>query len=463
MSKSYVRKKNIPKKSKKISKKINKPDKKNKQPSKTKSVKKIQNKKPKKKSKKKMISVISDLVKESNEQKMKNNLSNDIEKYIKNKSNSIILDNSNNYFNICSKYSDKVIKPSDKYKVINYIKQYYMKKCNAGDLYDIYFTSGINESNNIAISSIINGYKSIRKTIPHVIVSSHENDSTILYLKSLKNSNNIDLTFINPNLQGCIISSNLEPFIKPNTCCAIISHINNEFGSVNNIENISKILHAKKIPLISDYSNIFGFHKVDLIKSGTDCATIEFTNFPCISCIIIKKDLVNGYKLYEQSDLLNGKENNNVILTSASMDIIKNSYENREEKNKKILHYRNMILSNFNLIPYIDYHKSDEPPLSGNGNNGSKILLFGPRPSNEAYYTPRILTFSIIDNDKSVSDIKKLLESDNIIIGLPENKHIYESLNIDSNIVNNTIRLTISNDISENDIKKFINKLSSII
>ena len=137
------------------------------------------------------------------------------------------------------------------------------------DLYSMFFTSGEIESNTIVLCSIINAYKLAKPANkPHIIISAIEAHSINKYILSLKMSGVIDITIIKPNIYGCILSEHIERSITTNTCCAIISYINREMGSVNNISTISSILHAKKIPLHCDCSYMFGRHKLDLTRDN---------------------------------------------------------------------------------------------------------------------------------------------------------------------------------------------------
>jgi cysteine sulfinate desulfinase/cysteine desulfurase-like protein len=369
--------------------------------------------------------------------------------------------------------SNKSIKPYEKSKIVKDAKEYLLKICNSDNQYSIFFTSGDIESNTIFLCSTVNAYKKIRKIKPHIVISAVENQAIIKYANSLKDSGQIDLTYIKPNIYGCILSEHVISSIKPNTCCVFITYINKELGSVNNIEKISNLLHEKKIPLHSDCTYLFGKHKLDLKKTNIDAATITFDKISGpvgLGAIIIKNDLLTGYKLHEHSATLENKRNENIPAISSAIESVKYSLTNRKIKNAKLLKFRKEIITKlsakFQLIVYSDFINSDEPPLEESSKSKNQLIVLGPPTNNESYFTPSILSIALITNkNKSGLDIQTELEKKDIIIGVPEidSIHIYNEIKMPKEIQNNIIRISLSDDLSQQDINKFITALQKIL
>jgi cysteine sulfinate desulfinase/cysteine desulfurase-like protein len=393
----------------------------------------------------------------------------------KKNNNLIILDNIN-ISSMCSNI-EKIYKknignlnPTTHNKIIKDSKDSLLKTCNGGSEYTLFFTSGESNSNVVFLCSAVNAYKKIRKIKPHVLISSVEHESIIKYANSLKDSDQIELTYIKPNIYGCILSEYITAAIKPNTCCVSISYINHELGSVNNIEKISEILHEKKIPLHTDCSYLFGKHKLDLQKTNVDAATITFDkiNGPaCIGAIIIKNDLLHGYKLSEHSLTLENKQPMNIPAIIASVEAVKQSLNNRNNKNQKLLKYRKDIIDKlskrYQLITYSDYINLDTPPLE-TSKSKNKLIILGPPPSNESYYTPSILAFILINSkNKTNIQIKKELEKKCIMVSTPDDTYVYDEIKIPKDIQQFIIRISISDMISQDQINKFISTIQKII
>jgi cysteine desulfurase len=363
---------------------------------------------------------------------------------------------------------------TDKIKLVNECKDYILKICDAPlDKYSIYFTSGEIESNNIILCSAINAYKKIRKIKPHVVVSTVEHNSVITYARSLLDSNQIELSIIKPNSYGCILSDTVSKALKPNTCFVSITYINRELGSVNNIEKISAILHEKRIPLHCDCTYLFGKHKLDLTKTSIDTATIAFDkiNGPIgVGALIISNDLYNGYKLYEHSTSLTEDRPHNIPAIISANEALKVSLHNRKKKNKKILKFRNEIINKLSekcqTMTFANFMKSDSPPLEESKKSKIKLVILGPPTSNESYYTPSILSLIIISEKKKTgADIKKELEKKGIIIGVPDidKNFMYKELGMPEESLKYIIRISLSDDINQVEINKFIASIKCII
>lgn len=366
----------------------------------------------------------------------------------------------------------KITKPAERDKIVNDAKEYLLKICNSDGIYSIFFTSGEIESNNIFLCSTVNAYKKIRKVIPHIVISAVETDSIIKYANSLKDSGQIELTFLRPNIYGCILSEHITSALKSNTCCVLITYINQELGSVNNIEKISKILHDKKIPLHSDCTYLFGKHSLDLVKTNIDAVTISFDKISGpvgLGAIIIKNDLLDGYKLYEHSTTLENKRTENLPAILSAVESVKFSLNNRKAKNKKLLKMRKEIISKltskYQVMLYSDFINSDAPPLDEAGKSNVKIILLGPPPNNESYYTPGILSIIVINKkNKTGKDIQQELEKKNIIIGVPDldSIHIYDEIKMQPEIQHHIIRISLADDINLPDISKFLAELYKV-
>jgi cysteine sulfinate desulfinase/cysteine desulfurase-like protein len=395
--------------------------------------------------------------------------------------NIIFMDNLHNNF-LCStgfksikKTINNNMKSADKNKEITKYKKELLSILQTNeDDYSVFFTSGESESNNIILCSAVNAYKKIRKIKPHVVISSVEHESIIKYANSLKDSDQIELSIIMSNSYGCVLSQDIEKYIRPNTCLVMISYINYKIGSVNNINKIAQILHDKKIPLHSDCTFLLGNHKLDLSNNNIDAVTISFNkiNAPLgIGALIVRNKLLNGYRLYEHSITLDNKCDDNISLIHSSIDVLKDKLNNRKKKNLKLLKYRNEIITklgkNNQVLTFANFMKSDEPPLTDCKKGINKLVILGPPIDNDAYYTPSILSFIIITNKhKNNIYIKDELEKKNIIIGIPtddEQPDFYDNIGIPVDAKQYIIRISLSDSLSSSDVDMFIKKICNIV
>jgi len=404
----------------------------------------------------------------------------------------IFMDNVHTNYLCHTSYKSKInnnIKPIEKENQITRYKDDLLSILNTtSDEYSVFFTSDEIESNNLILSTCINAYKKIRKIKPHVVISSVESDSIIKHANSLKDSNQIELSIIQSNSYGCILSQNIDKYAKDNTCLFMISYINSKIGSVNNINKISNILHEKKIPLHSDCSFLLGNHNLDLSNNTIDSITLSFDkiNAPLgLGAVIIRNQLLDGYKLKEHSVILDNKKNIDLGLIETAINLLKNKLKDRKKKNLKLLKYRNQIINSIGkkcqILTFANFMKSDEPPLDEDKHKLNKLVILGPPIDNNSYYTPSILSFIII-NDKKRDNIyiKEELEKNNIIIGIPSynisdiddfsndhntsnKKDFYDNIGIPIDAKKYIINISINDNLSQNNIDYFINKLYKII
>lgn len=357
-------------------------------------------------------------------------------------------------------------------KLINDTKEYILNHCGITDnSYEVIFTSGGSESNSFIFRSILNSYyQNNRRVLPHFIISAIEHPSIIECCKILKNNNKIECDFIIPNNEGIIEPIDVKNRIKKNTFLISIMYSNNEIGSINNIKEISKIAHLYRIPFHTDAVQYFGKYKVNLIENNIDAISISFHKFYCpsgIGLLLISKSLINGYKL---NGIINGMQQNglrggteNIICIAGAISGMKCNFNNRKEKNDKLLKKRNLILTKLNeLIPIIYF--SDYKKI--NIKEDIMLIIFGPKEEDFDKYMPNTILLSILSEKYNFCNtkLKDDLNKQNIILSIgsacstekKEASHVLTSLNASNHIKRGTIRISLGDNNTINEINKFI-------
>ena len=123
---------------------------------------------------------------------------------------------------------------------------------------EIFFTSGGTESNNLVLRSVLSKND-------HFITSSIEH-SAILKTKDDLEKKGVLSTVIHPNKYGQITLEKIKNSLKPNTKLVSIMYVNNELGTINDIEKIAEFLHHKKILFHTDAVQAVGKIDIDLNK-----------------------------------------------------------------------------------------------------------------------------------------------------------------------------------------------------
>jgi cysteine desulfurase len=135
------------------------------------------------------------------------------------------------------------------------------------DKTEVIFTSGATESNNIAILglqeyAVINGKN-------HIITSKIEHKSVLEPIEHLVNKG-FEVTYLNVGENGQIDVKELENALRDETFLVSIMHINNETGSIQPLEEASKILSSHDAYFHVDAAQSFGKYPYDLDNPRID-------------------------------------------------------------------------------------------------------------------------------------------------------------------------------------------------
>lgn len=157
---------------------------------------------------------------------------------------------------------------------------------------EIIFTAGATESTNF----IIKGYLDYRKFYGdgknHVITSLVEHKATLntcKYLNGELYSNNdpttslfgvkkkvdrgYEASFVGVNPDGEISVEEITSAIKENTALVSMIYVNNEIGTISDVESVAEICNKNNIALHSDLTQALGKIEIDVKRMGIDYAS----------------------------------------------------------------------------------------------------------------------------------------------------------------------------------------------
>lgn len=190
---------------------------------------------------------------------------------------------------------------------------------------EIIFTSGASESNNMIIKGVSDYLKFYENKGNHIITSTVEHksvlqtckflngdvfwnnpDKTIAsqFLKKKKSTPKIDrgfdVTFLPVNEYGQVSEKNFKDSVNENTILASFIWGNNEIGSLNDIETLSKIAKENNILLHSDATQVLGKVNIDVKK-----VPVDFLSFSAhkiygpkgVGATFIRQSSYNNYKM----------------------------------------------------------------------------------------------------------------------------------------------------------------------
>ncbi len=136
---------------------------------------------------------------------------------------------------------------------------------------EIIFTASSTESNNFALKGLA---LANRRRGEHVITSQVEHFSVLHPAKTLEKWG-FKVTYLPVDKYGLIDPSRVEKAVTAETILISIMHANNEIGTIEPIEEISKVARKKEVYLHSDASATAGIIPVDVAKLGVDALTFS--------------------------------------------------------------------------------------------------------------------------------------------------------------------------------------------
>lgn len=312
---------------------------------------------------------------------------------------------------------------------------------------DIYFNSGGTEANNIALHGLIQKNKRKGKEI---ITSSIEHASILDQLKHYKNLD-YKVIFLPVDEFGHVKIEELEKAINKNTILVSLMHVNNEIGTINDLEKICRIVKSKDKDILIHGDGVQAVGKIPVDLKRLDLDTYSFSSHKIYGPkgagalykkrgLILEPLVIGGG---QEKNLRSGTENVPGILGFGEAAKIY-----REKFDERYAHARD-------LKKYLIEKVSE---------NIKDFKINSPDDS-----SPYILSLSFKNIRAEV--LLHYLEGDEIYISTASacssnGSHKSETLKaigLDDNLAEGTIRICSSKDISFEDLDIFIVKLKKYI
>ena len=126
------------------------------------------------------------------------------------------------------------------------------------DVREIIWTSGATEADNLVLKGIAEWNKQ-----GHIITTVFEHKA-ILDCCAYLEKQGIEVTYLIPGTNGLVSAKQVENAIQENTILISVMHVNNEIGTVQDIQAIGNIAHASHIPFHVDAAQSAGKIPIDL-------------------------------------------------------------------------------------------------------------------------------------------------------------------------------------------------------
>lgn len=240
---------------------------------------------------------------------------------------------------------------------------------------EIYFTSGGTESDNTIIRGIAYAYKNKGN---HIVTSKIEHPAVLETLKQLEKEG-FSVTYVDVTPDGIVDLEQLKSAVTDKTVLITIMYANNEIGTIQPVEEISKIAHANGILFHTDAVQAVGTEKIDVVRQGIDALSMSAHKFYgpngigalyCKKGVRFQKFMLGGH---QEKNKRAGTENVPAIVGMGKA--IEIAYRDLDLHNAKIKELRDYYVSQvLKRIPYVKVNGDMEKRLPGNANISFRFI-----------------------------------------------------------------------------------------
>lgn len=311
---------------------------------------------------------------------------------------------------------------------------------------EIFFTAGGSESDNWAIKGI--AYANANKG-KHIITTKTEHHAALYTCESLEKEG-FNVTYLPVDKYGMINIEELKSAISDDTILISIMYANNEIGTIQPIEEISRIAKENKIYFHTDAVQAIGNIKIDVKEQNIDLLSLSAHKFygpKGIGALYIRKGIRIKNLIYgggQEKGKRAGTENVPGIVGLGKA--IEKAAENIDKYNNKIAKLRNKLIEGvMERIPYTILTGHPERRLAGNASFCFK------------YIEGEALLLNL--------DLKGIAGSSGSACtsGSLDPSHVLLAIGLPHEIAHGSLRLTIGNINTEEDIDYVLEVLPGIV
>ena len=254
-------------------------------------------------------------------------------------------------------------------------------KCINANPDEIYFTASGTEADNMAIQGVAHRYMYKGK---HIITSSIEHLAVLNACKKLE-LEGFEVTYVQPQKNGIIDVGKIKEAIREDTILISIMYVNNEIGTIQNIDEISKLAKEKGIIFHTDAVQAMPHLKVDVKDIDLLTMSAHKFNGPKGVGVLYLKDGINIENVicggHQEKGIRPGTENvAGIVGMAEALDITVKNLTKYNKKEKMLRDYLYNILNSEIEGVIINGDKqnriSSNLNISINGVDSSELMIF---------------------------------------------------------------------------------------
>jgi len=310
--------------------------------------------------------------------------------------------------------------------------------------HDVIFTSGATESINLAIKGYCLRYQNRGK---HIITDVIEHPAVLETFEWLK-SFGFEVTYLPVDQDGKVDLDELKKAIRKDTILVSIMAVNNEVGSVNNIDEISSYLKEfNKIVFHCDVTQAIG--KISLNYNNIDMFSFSGHKIHGLkgSGALVKKSNIELMPMNSGGGQENGLRSGTNDLANAvglvkALDLTFSGFS----KNKKSVELLRNSLQKY-IISEKELFEQNSP------DDGSSYIYNFSLKNKKA----SVLVEAMSNKQIMISSISACHSKGEPI------SYVVQAMKHDERLSHNTIRVSFSEDNTLDEINEFINQLKTIV
>lgn len=312
---------------------------------------------------------------------------------------------------------------------------------------EVYFTSGGTESDNWAIK----GTAFVRrKKGKHIITTPIEHHAVLYPCKYLE-TQGFDVTYLPVDRYGLVDPAEVEAAIRKDTILISVMYANNEIGTIEPIPEIGKIAREHEIPFHTDAVQVIGKIPLEMKKKDRDIDMLSLSSHKFygpkgIGALYIREGTeIDNYMHGGDQERKKRAGTENVAGIVGLGKAIELAVENLENHNKKMKEMRDRLLAGILEIPSCRLNGHPEKRLADNLNfsfeyiEGESLLL-------------------MLDQMGICCSTGSACSS-----GSLEPSHVLRAIGLPPEIAQGSLRLTLGNENSEEDIDYVLEVLPEIV
>src|SRR3989344_4450450 len=244
--------------------------------------------------------------------------------------------------------------------VVNSSKKIIAKVINSGSE-EIVFTGSGTEANNLAVLGTARANKKYGR---HIITTEIEHPSVLNSCRQLEREG-FEVDYIGVNKNGIIVPESLKKILRKDTILVSVMYANNEMGTIQPIQKVSKILHnfrkklqttnyklqtSDKPPIFhSDAIQAAGYLDLDVQKLGVDLMSLNGSKVygpKSIGCLFIRRGINIEPIMFggsQERGLRPGTENTTLISGFAKAIELVN--KNKDRESERLVSLRDYAIS----------------------------------------------------------------------------------------------------------------------